>query len=132
MKDLPFPEGNNTLPVVMADPADGCDSEKYKTRILNSAVFVLRGGCSFSTKAIMAQKLGAKVLVVVNSDVDKSMRLKAIPEESENVKIPVISVSRKIQHFVSKHAELYSNNKLYVNFFPMDVISDYEKKNPFN
>jgi hypothetical protein len=52
------------------------------------------GGCSFGIKVINAQKLGAKAVVMMNTDDVKTMRIMALPDETPLINIPCITVSR--------------------------------------
>jgi hypothetical protein len=71
-------------------------------------VAILRGGgCSFGIKVINAQKLGAKAVMIVNTDDQKTMRLMALPDEVPLIKIPCIMVSRRIQFYVEEQIRPY-------------------------
>ena len=70
----------------------GCDPTTYTVRITGTIVAILRGGgCSFGIKVINAQKLGAKAVIIVNTDDKKTMRLNALPDEEPLIKIPCIN-----------------------------------------
>ena len=56
-------------------------------------VAILRGGgCSFGIKVLNAHKLGAKAVVILNTDDKKSMRLMAQPDEVPLINITCIMV----------------------------------------
>ena len=63
------------------------------TLISGAMVAILRGGgCSFGIKVLNAQKLGAKAVVILNTDDKKSMRLMAQPDEVPLINITCIMV----------------------------------------
>ena len=77
----------------MALPPFGCDPAAYTVRIQGAVVAILRGGgCSFGIKVINAQKLGAKAVMIVNTDDMKTMRLMALPDEVPLINIPLAPV----------------------------------------
>ena len=72
-------------------PPHGCDPDAYQVRIKDTVVAILRGGgCSFGIKVINAQKLGAKAVIIVNTDESKNMRLMALPDEEPQIDIPCV------------------------------------------
>jgi hypothetical protein len=96
------------LRLVMALPPFGCDPNAYTVRITDAVVAILRGGgCSFGIKVINAQKLGAKAVMIVNTDDMKTMRLMALPDEVPLIKIPCIMVSRRIQYYLEEQIRPY-------------------------
>jgi hypothetical protein len=119
------------LRLQMAFPPHGCDASQYTVRIKDTIVAILRGGgCSFGIKVINAQKLGARAVMIVNTDDQKTMRLMALPDETPLINIPCIMVSRRIQYYleeVLRRYPLLDNHLLSIQ--PMLYLSDYEKKN---
>lgn len=116
---------------VFANPPFGCDPNAYTVRIMNATVGILRGGgCSFGIKVINAQKLGAKAVMILNTDDAKTMRLMALPDEVPLVKIPCVMVSRRLQFYVEAQLKrYYPADHLLVSLQPTGVFGDYEKKN---
>ncbi|KAA0203979.1 hypothetical protein HAZT_HAZT000877, partial [Hyalella azteca] len=54
--------------MVLADPEDGC-SRLYNGPQLNGAVaLVIRGSCSFVSKAVQVEKAGAVAVIVTDMD----------------------------------------------------------------
>ena len=119
------------MKLVMAVPAFGCDPAAYTVRIKDSVVAILRGGgCSFGIKVINAQKLGAKAVMIVNTDDQKTMRLMALPDEIPLIQIPCITVSRRIQFYVENQLKgYYPMGQLLVSIQPTGLFGEYEKKN---
>ena len=122
------PLGPNRLQ--MAIPPEGCDPAAYQVRVKDSVVAILRGGgCSFGIKVINAQQLGAKAVVIVNTDESKNMRLMALPDEEPLISIPCIMVSRRIQYYLqSQMRRFWVNNLHLVNIQPTGVFGDYEER----
>lgn len=119
------------LKLVMAMPPFGCDPAGYTVRIADSVVAILRGGgCSFGIKVINAQKLGAKAVMIVNTDDMKTMRLMALPDEVPLIKIPCIMVSRRIQFYLEEQLRpYYPVDQHLISIQPTGVFGDYELKN---
>jgi hypothetical protein len=91
------------------------------------------GGCSFGIKVINAQKLGAKAVIIVNTDDTKTMRLQALPDELPLINIPCIMVSRRLQfYFEQKLKPFLALNQLMVSIQPMLYNGEYEKRNTVN
>lgn len=116
---------------VLAQPAYGCDPNAYTVRVTNATVGILRGGgCSFGIKVINAQKLGAKAVVIINTDDEKTMRLMALPDEVPLVKIPCVMASRRLQFYVEAQLKRFAPaDHLLVALQPTGVFGEYEKKN---
>lgn len=117
--------------LVMAMPPFGCDPNAYTVRIQGAIVAILRGGgCSFGIKVINAQKLGAKAVVIVNTDDKKTMRLMALPDEIPLIQIPCIMVSRRIQFYVEEQLRpYYPAGQHLVSIQPTGVFGEYEQRN---
>ena len=88
------------------------------------------GGCSFGIKVINAQKLGAKAVIIVNTDDMKTMRLMALPDEVPMITIPCIMVSRRIQYYLESILHrYYTIDQHLASIQPMVYLSEYEKRN---
>jgi len=122
------PLGPHRLQFAM--PPFGCDPAAYTVRIAGSIVAILRGGgCSFGIKVINAQKLGAVAVIIVNTDDSKTMRLMALPDESPQISISRIMVSRRFQHFVDDNLiRHFLLDQHLVNVQPTGTFGDYEKR----
>ena len=114
----------------MALPPHGCDPDAYQVRIKDTVVAILRGGgCSFGIKVINAQKLGAKAVIIVNTDESKNMRLMALPDEEPQIDIPCVMVSRRIQYYLEGQLRrFYATDQHIVNLQPTGVFGDYEER----
>lgn len=115
----------------MALPPFGCDPGAYTVRIKDTVVAILRGGgCSFGIKVINAQKLGAKAVIIVNTDDMKTMRLMALPDEVPLIQIPCIMVSRRIQFYLEEQLRpFYPVDQHLISLQPTGIFGEYEKKN---
>jgi hypothetical protein len=111
----------------VAVPPHGCDPSQYAVRVSGTIVAILRGGgCSFGIKAIAAQELGAKAVVIVNTDDSKTMRLMASPDETAQITIPVIMISNKFQTFMEQYIKPFYHNDLYIaSIQPTESIYGY-------
>lgn len=117
--------------IQMAMPPFGCDPAAYTVRIQGAVVAILRGGgCSFGIKVINAQQLGAKAVIIVNTDDMKTLRLMALPDEVPMIKIPCIMVSRRIQYYLEEQLQpYYPVDQHLVSIQPTGLFGEYEKKN---
>lgn len=115
----------------LAQPAHGCDPNAYENRISGTIVAILRGGgCSFGIKVINAQKLGAIAVMIVNTDDKATMRLMALPDEEPLIQIPVIMVSRRVQHYFESLLRMYHPiDQHIVSIQPTGVFGGYEESN---
>lgn len=139
------------MKILIADPIHGCDPNNYRVRIAGTAhafftffayflimpfssgsiVAILRGGgCSFGIKVLNAQKLGAKAVVIMNTDDKQTMRLMAQPDEIPLMNISCIMVSRRLQYYIEKQLKpFYLNDQHVALIQPTGVFGEYEKKN---
>jgi len=94
-------------------------------------VAILRGGgCSFGIKVINAQNLGAKAVIIVNTDDMKTMRLMALPDEVPLIRIPCIMVSRRLQFYLEEQLRpFFPTDQHLVSIQPTGVFGEYEKRN---
>ena len=117
--------------LVMASPSPfGCDPSEYTVRLSGGIVAILRGGgCSFGIKVINAQSLGAKAVIIVNTDTSKTMRLMALADEMLQIKIPCIMVSNRFQRYLEhKIRYFYAADQHIVSFHPTGVFGEYETR----
>ena len=81
-------------------------------------------------KVINAQKLGAKAVMIVNTDDMKTMRLMALPDEVPLINISCIMVSRRIQYYVEEVLkDFYLVSQHLVSIQPTGLFGNYEKRN---
>merc|ERR1712072_1322701 len=96
------------LKLVMAVPPHGCDAGEYGVRVTDAVVAILRGGgCSFGIKVLAAQEMGAKAVVIVNTDEKATTRLAAHHDEAVAIQIPTIMVSRRLQPYLEKRLKYF-------------------------
>ncbi len=119
------------LKLVLAKPIHGCDPNAYTVRITGGVVAVLRGGgCSFGIKVINAQTLGAKAVIIINTDNVETMRLNALADEIPLINIPVIMVSRRLQYYLEEKLTKYHvMDQFVVTIQPTGLFHNYELDN---
>ncbi|KAK9836281.1 hypothetical protein WJX81_001826 [Elliptochloris bilobata] len=85
--------GSQKLAIVGAAPAIAC--EPLTARLHGAMALVLRGNCTFSTKAANAQAAGAAAVLVVNTDDSGFFRMDQEPAYSgAAIHVPVCGVSQ--------------------------------------
>ena len=78
---------------------------------------------------INAQSLGAKAVIIVNTDTGKTMRLMALADEMLQIKIPCIMVSNRFQRYLEhKIRYFYAADQHIVSFHPTGVFGEYETR----
>jgi len=94
-------------------------------------VAILRGGgCSFGIKVINAQKLGAKAVIIVNTDDKSTLRLMALPDEEPHIHIPCIMVGRRVQYYLEQMLKYYYLiDQHIVSIQPTGIFGDYDNRN---
>ncbi len=119
------------LKLVLAKPIHGCDPNAYTVRITGGVVAILRGGgCSFGIKVINAQTLGAKAVIIINTDNVETMRLNALADEIPLINIPVIMVSRRLQYYLEEKLTKYHiMDQFVVTIQPTGLFHNYEQDN---
>lgn len=120
-----------SLKIVLANPLYGCDPNNYLVRVAGAIVAILRGGgCSFGIKVLNAQKLGARAVIIMNTDDKKTLRLMAQPDEVPLINITCIMVSRRLQFYLEKQLVPYYLTDQHIGRIqPTGVFGDYESKN---
>ena len=119
------------LKLVLAKPIHGCDPNAYTVRITGGVVAILRGGgCSFGIKVINAQTLGAKAVIIINTDNVETIRLNALADEVPLINIPVIMVSRRLQYYLEEKLSKYHiMDQFVVTIQPTGLFHNYEQDN---
>ncbi|CAM8940667.1 unnamed protein product [Rhodiola kirilowii] len=79
------------LPVVFTIPIDSCSTS---SELSGTAGLSVRGNCSFTTKANIAQQAGAKALLVINDKEDLDKMVCSDDDTGLNISIPVVMIPR--------------------------------------
>jgi len=119
------------LRLVFANPPHGCDPKAYLNRVSGAAVAILRGGgCSFGIKVLNAQSLGAKVVLIVNSEKGRPLqRLMALRDEEELITVPTIMISYRIKTYYERLLKRYQPiDQLLVSVQPTGLHGRYEER----
>ena len=117
--------------LVFANPPHGCDPKAFLNRISGAAVAILRGGgCSFGIKVLNAQSLGAKLVIIVNSEKGKPLqRLMAMKDEEEQIEVPTIMISQRIKLYYERLLKAYYPlDQLLISIQPTGLHGRYEEK----
>ncbi|KAJ8609498.1 hypothetical protein CTAYLR_005460 [Chrysophaeum taylorii] len=86
------------LVLAVASPPELCSLKGVERRLVGMAALVLRGGgCNFADKALVAHKLGAAVLIVVNNAPAAEVMM---ADPSLTIPLPSIMVSRNVQDVI--------------------------------
>ena len=92
---------DRAVPLAVAAPPHLCSLTGVERRVAGMAALVLRGGgCGFSEKALVAQKLGAALLVVVNSGDGAMLAMAADPALA--LSVPAVMVDHAAQEQLEK------------------------------
>ena len=79
--------------LVLGTPSNGCGSFKNEALLNNAIVFLERGGCRFTDKAMNAQTADAAVVVVINDD-GPAIRMPVSDADKAGIHIPSLMVSQ--------------------------------------
>ncbi|XP_065827474.1 protease-associated domain-containing protein 1-like isoform X2 [Oscarella lobularis] len=82
----------DAVALVPTDPVDSCSSLRNRYSIAGSVALATRGGCSFMSKAIVAEQHGAVAIIIADNDEDnESYWIDMIGDETErDVTIPAM------------------------------------------
>jgi len=78
------------IQLVLSDPFDGCSPFRNGPEIKNAIALVLRGSCSFVSKAVQAEIAGAAAVLISDKEVDDSLIEMIKDETGRNPQIPVL------------------------------------------
>uniref|UniRef100_A0A7N0TU23 PA domain-containing protein n=1 Tax=Kalanchoe fedtschenkoi TaxID=63787 RepID=A0A7N0TU23_KALFE len=88
------------MPVVLSNPLDCCDASSRK--LDGFAALCARGTCTFTEKASIAQRGGAKALLMVN-DKDETNEMTCAQNETDvHITIPVVSIGKFVGDSLNK------------------------------
>uniref|UniRef100_A0A7N0T9A2 PA domain-containing protein n=1 Tax=Kalanchoe fedtschenkoi TaxID=63787 RepID=A0A7N0T9A2_KALFE len=79
------------LPVVFTNPLNCCSTS---SELSGSAGLSVRGDCSFTTKANIAQQAGAKALLVINDNEELDKMVCSDADIGLNISMPVVMIPR--------------------------------------
>ncbi|MFQ6171725.1 M28 family peptidase [Oryzobacter sp. R7] len=87
--------GDVTAPAttVPVDATPGCEAPDYDAFVQGTVAVVARGGCTFATKARLAQAAGAAAVVIAN---DRTGVLDATLGPEPGVDVPVVAVTQAV------------------------------------
>ncbi|KAL7238910.1 hypothetical protein ACSBR2_004914 [Camellia fascicularis] len=104
----------NQTKLVLADPSDCCT--KPKNKLTGEVILVHRGGCSFTTKANVADDAGASAILIVNNRAELFKMVCEVNETDVEIGIPAVmlpqdagaSLEKSIINNSSVTVQLYS------------------------
>ncbi|GMP61429.1 hypothetical protein CsSME_00023903 [Camellia sinensis var. sinensis] len=104
----------NQTKLVLADPSDCCT--KPKNKLTGEVILVHRGGCSFTTKANVADDAGASAILIVNNRAELFKMVCEVNETDVKIGIPAVmlpqdagtSLEKSIMNNLSVTVQLYS------------------------
>jgi signal peptide peptidase-like protein 2B len=123
-----------TIKLRESEPRDACDAKKPVYQLENSgyAEIIQRGNCNFTDKALLAQRLGYQVAIIVNNDKNNPDALFVMgtndPQIASAITIPVLMISHNqgkiLTEIVAQGAEISVEFHKYVwrawdNAFPL-------------
>ena len=96
---------SSSMEVVVADPVHGCEATSIPKGTKDFVLVTHRGACRFDQKAIAAEKLGAKVLIVVEVGDNALQRLGAAPGVGDTIGIPAIIITAAAGEYIESAAK---------------------------
>lgn len=99
--------------VVLANPFNCCTN--LSTELSNSVALAKRGGCTFSSKAVVAQLSGAAGLLVINDNEDLYKMVCTENDTSLNVTIPIVMLPKSAGEFLK--GSIYNGGRVEVQLY---------------
>jgi hypothetical protein len=87
------PLPRHPMPVVVADPIDGCSPIANTEAVAGKLAVVVRGQCMFTNKGTNVEKAGALGMIVINRDTLDITRMWAGEREMRAITIPSVMVT---------------------------------------
>ncbi|GMH09668.1 hypothetical protein Nepgr_011509 [Nepenthes gracilis] len=85
-------EKTSRFPAVFTNPLSGCSTSL--SMLNQSAALTIRGDCTYTAKAEIAQSGGAAALVVVNDEEEVTEMICSKNDTALNITIPVVSITK--------------------------------------
>ncbi|GLU01088.1 hypothetical protein SLE2022_184140 [Rubroshorea leprosula] len=97
------------FPAIFSDPLNCCSNSS--TKLSGSVVLSIRGDCSFTAKAEVAQSRGATALLVINDQEELYKMVCSENDTSPNISIPVVMIPKSAgdvlnKSVMDKHVEI--------------------------
>lgn len=105
------PYSFRNIKLVPSDPPDACSQVlKNGAKMKNEAVLILRGGCSFVSKALNAEMYGAAAVIISDNEMDASSWIDMIGDGTQREHLVAVSVyfmrgrdGMKIRQSIARH-----------------------------
>ncbi|XP_052706925.1 PRADC1-like protein isoform X1 [Crassostrea angulata] len=105
------------IPLVVANPYNGCSELLNKRRVDGAVVLIQRGDCSFVTKTINAENAGAVAVLITDNDAQNDeAQIQMVQDGTEReVQIPSLFLLGKDGYMIKATLEKYRMDSAIVN-----------------
>lgn len=119
---VPFKEHLQNIGLVLAEPHHGCSPPINKFELQNNVALVERGGCSFLTKCIQADRIGVLALVVTDNDIkNDDQYIDMIDDNTKrNCSIPAVFLLGKDGHMIRQRLQAHGISRAIINI-PVNI-----------
>ncbi|XP_076363837.1 protease-associated domain-containing protein 1 isoform X1 [Tachypleus tridentatus] len=117
-----FNEPLQNVGLVISEPHHGCSAPINKLELKNNVILVERGGCSFLTKCIQGEHVGALAVIVADSDIKNDEQyIEMIDDNTQrNCSIPAMFLLGKDGYMIRQRLEAHGLSRAIINI-PVNI-----------
>lgn len=134
-QDFGVPFNNSLLNVglVVAEPSHGCSAPINKLELRNNIALIERGGCSFLSKCIQAERSGVLAVMICDNDISNDDQYIDMIDDStkRNCSIPAVFLLGKDGYMIKKSLKTHSLTRAIINIpINMTFVPEHGHKQP--
>ncbi|KAF8790427.1 Protease-associated domain-containing protein like [Argiope bruennichi] len=132
---VPFNSTYRNIGLVLAEPRDGCSAPLNTLELRNNIVLIDRGGCSFLSKCIQAERAGVVGAIICDNDVSNDEQYIDMIDDTtkRNCSIPAIFILGRDGFMIKKNLNTHNLIRAVINI-PVNmthVLPHQQKKPPW-
>jgi len=130
---VPFNYSLLNVGLVVAEPSHGCSAPINKLELRNNIALIERGGCSFLSKCIQAERSGVLAVMICDNDISNDDQYIDMIDDStkRNCSIPAVFLLGKDGYMIKKSLKTHNLTRAIINIpINMTFVPDHEHKQP--
>ncbi|GIY86498.1 protease-associated domain-containing protein 1 [Caerostris extrusa] len=121
------------IDLILTEPRDGCSALSNNFEFQNNIALIDRGGCSFLSKCIQAERSGLLAVMICDNDVfNDDQYIDMVDDTTKRTcSIPALFILGKDGFMIRKNLDTYNMMKAVINIpINMTFILPHEQKKP--
>ncbi|KFM77216.1 Protease-associated domain-containing protein 1, partial [Stegodyphus mimosarum] len=114
---VPFNDSLQNVGLVVAEPSHGCSAPINKLELRNNIALIDRGGCSFLSKCIQAERSGVLAVIICDNDISNDDQYIDMIDDStkRNCSIPAVFLLGKDGYMIKKSLKTHNLTRAIIN-----------------